>query len=66
MTVQLNGKPHALPAGSTVGALVASLGLRREGVAVAVAGRVVPRSAYDDHALREGDAVEIIHAVGGG
>jgi len=27
---------------------------------------VVPRGRHAEHALREGDRVEIIHAVGGG
>ncbi len=35
-------------------------------VAVAVNLEVVPRGDHAAHALREGDRVEIIHAVGGG
>jgi sulfur carrier protein len=35
-------------------------------VAVAVNLEVIPRARHAEHALREGDRVEIIHAVGGG
>jgi sulfur carrier protein len=27
---------------------------------------IVPRSQHDTHALRHGDKVEIVHAIGGG
>jgi sulfur carrier protein len=36
------------------------------GVAVAVNGAVVPRSAWATTALRDGDAVEVVTAVQGG
>jgi sulfur carrier protein len=38
----------------------------RAGIAVAVNGEVVPRSAWADHALRDGDRVEILTAAQGG
>ena len=62
----LNGRPDACAEGETVADLLGRLGLRRDGVAVALNGEVLPRSAWPDRALRAGDRVELIHAVGGG
>lgn len=66
MKLQLNGEPVERPDGTTVAALLEGLGLRRDGVAVAVNRRVVPRSQHADTTLSDGDHVEVIQAVGGG
>ena len=64
--VIVNGEPRALQAGATVAELVAALGLGPRRIAVEVNRAVVPRAEYGVTALRDGDAVEIIHFVGGG
>ena len=46
--------------------LVASLGLDVKKVAVECNRAIVPRSMLADVALAEGDALEIVHFVGGG
>lgn len=66
MDIELNGAPHTVPDGATIGSLLESLGVRRDGVAVAVHMRVVPRGEHDQTPLQPGDKVEIIQAVGGG
>jgi len=66
MTIIVNGERRDIAAGSTVGALIAHLGLRRDGIAVARNDDVVARAAIDGTALAEGDTVEIIVAVAGG
>ncbi|TNE86546.1 MAG: sulfur carrier protein ThiS [Deltaproteobacteria bacterium] len=66
MNVVVNGEARDLPAGTTVKALLAELGLDRDGIAVAVDRRVVPRSRHESTELAEGQSVEIIRAVGGG
>lgn len=55
-----------LPSGSTVADLVAALGLGPRRIAVEVNRTLVPRDAYRATALSDGDAIEIIHFVGGG
>ena len=35
-------------------------------VAVEVNGAIVPRSLHAEHALKDGDRIEIVHALGGG
>ena len=67
-TVQVivNDEPRTVADGATVAALVAELGLGPRRIAVEVNLAVVPRAAYDQTTLRDGDRVEIIHFVGGG
>ncbi len=66
MEVTINGESRTLDAGTTLRELVQALGLNPDGVAVAVNMAVVPRAEHEGYELAEGDAVEIIRAVGGG
>ena len=66
MQVTVNDEPRTLPAGATVADLVAALGLGPRRIAVEVNRLVVPRATYGERALADGDAIEIIHFVGGG
>lgn len=65
-TITLNGKPHALEGQTSVTGLLASLDINPKQVAVAVNGEVVPRDIWAATKVGEGDAVEIVRAVGGG
>jgi sulfur carrier protein len=65
MRIRVNGEEQELPTATDVRALVQRSGAPAEGVAVAVNGEVVTRSAWD-RVLVEGDRVELIRAVGGG
>ena len=62
----VNGEARGLGTGATVADLVVALGLGPRRIAVEVNRAVVPRAEYGVTALHEGDAVEIIHFVGGG
>jgi thiamine biosynthesis protein ThiS len=66
MNVNVNGATHEIEAEATLGELIARLGIRRDGIAVARNDAVVARSAIDATPLREGDSIEIIAAVAGG
>lgn len=66
MQILVNGQPKDIPAAQDVRALVLSLGLNPEGVAVALNAEVVPRSRQAQTLLTEGDKIEVIRAVGGG
>lgn len=66
MRIQLNGEPFELPDGESVAALLARLDLAGRRVAVELNLDIVPRSQHDATALREGDQVEVVHAIGGG
>jgi sulfur carrier protein len=65
-TITLNGKPHELERATSVAALLDMLSITPKQVAVAVNGEVVPRDTWTDAKVAEGDAVEIVRAVGGG
>jgi thiamine biosynthesis protein ThiS len=64
--VIVNDEPRALPGGATVAELIEQLGLGPRRVAVEVNRTLVPRAEYAATRLAEGDAVEVIHFVGGG
>jgi thiamine biosynthesis protein ThiS len=64
--VMVNEEPRSLADGATVADLVAGLGLGPRRIAVEVNRAIVPRAEYAATRLRDGDAVEIIHFVGGG
>ncbi len=64
--VQVNGEPRDVPRGCTVEELIAQLDLTGRRVAVALNREVVPRSTYAGVAIRGGDRIEILEAVGGG
>ena len=68
MTIELNGRSVEVGARATVAELVelAGAGGERRGVAVAVEGEVVPRGAWTERRLSEGESVEVVRAVQGG
>jgi len=68
MTVQVtvNGEPLEVPAGMTVGQVVATVTELATGVAAAVNGEVVPRRSWAGTLLCDGDRVEVVTAVQGG
>ena len=66
MQVIVNDETRRMPDGATVADLVTALGLGPRRIAVEVNREIVPRAAYAETALAEGDTIEIIHFVGGG
>lgn len=68
VTVTVNGEARELAGEATVADLVADLGHdpQRPGIAVALDGEVVPRSAWRDRVLADGAAVEVVGAAQGG
>jgi sulfur carrier protein len=66
VTITINGEAREVADGSTVDALLETLGARRDGTAVALNDDVVPRVSHAAIALHDGDRIEIIVAVAGG
>jgi sulfur carrier protein len=66
MVVTVNGVPQDVPEGLTVRGLVEHLGLTEGPVAVEVNRLVVPRASHVERRVEAGDAIEIVHFVGGG
>jgi thiamine biosynthesis protein ThiS len=64
--IRLNGREHAIQAGTTVASLVAELGLPPDRVAVEVDRVIVRRADWEGTPLTPGGVVEVVHFVGGG
>ena len=66
MTIILNGQERMAPAGSSVLALLETLGLAPGRVAVELNGAIVRRDTFAQAILRDSDRIEVVHFVGGG
>lgn len=66
MLVTINGESREVPTDLTVTELVAHLGLAAGPVAVEVNREIVPRAEHAGRRISAGDAIEIVHFVGGG
>ena len=64
--LSVNGQIRRVEPGANVARLLEALELSGKRVAVEKNGEIVPRSQYPSTRLSEGDALEIIVAVGGG
>jgi len=65
-TIVVNGERRDVPDGCTIEQLLVHLDMASRRVAVARGRSVVPRSAYSEATVRDGDRIEILEAVGGG
>jgi len=66
MQIQVNGEPLEVVPQSSLSDLVAQLELSGKRIAIELNLEIVPRSLHAKTLLKEGDRVEIVHAIGGG
>ncbi len=66
MQITVNGAPTEAAQSLSLSTLLEQLKLSGRRLAVELNGEIVPRSLHAQTALKDGDALEIIHAVGGG
>ena len=66
LEIMVNGEPRKVPGPATAAALLRHLGLDPRTVVVELNRRIVRRPQLNDTALADGDAVELVHFVGGG
>ncbi|MDQ3222040.1 MAG: sulfur carrier protein ThiS [Gemmatimonadota bacterium] len=64
--IMVNGEPRQVPGPATAADLLRHLGLDPRTVVVELNRQIVRRPQLSDVALAEGDAVELVHFVGGG
>jgi thiamine biosynthesis protein ThiS len=64
--VTLNGEARQVRPPASVATLLAEIGLDTRKVAVERNEAIVPRSRYAETWLAPGDALEIVHFIGGG
>jgi sulfur carrier protein len=62
----INGETRAFAGVADVAGLVMALGLDTRKVAVERNLEIVPRSAYQETPVADGDRIEIVHFIGGG
>jgi sulfur carrier protein len=65
MTLTINGESQSSTA-ETLSALIETLGMKPDRVAIELNREIVPRDQWPQTALHEGDRLEIVHFVGGG
>lgn len=66
MNIHVNGEALQLPENSSIINLLEHLEMTRGRVAVELNTEIVPRSQHHNTQLKDGDMVEIVHAIGGG
>ncbi|HTN30657.1 MAG TPA: sulfur carrier protein ThiS [Pseudomonas sp.] len=66
MRIHLNGEARDVHEGLSIAGLLAQLDLAGRRVAVELNLDIVPRSQHAETCLREGDRLEVVHAIGGG
>lgn len=66
LEIMVNGEPRRLPSPATASDLLRHLGLDPRTVVVEVNRQIVRRPQLGDTQLSDGDAVELVHFVGGG
>jgi sulfur carrier protein len=66
IALRVDDQPHELPAGTTLAALVDTLGHAPDAVGTAVNGSFVPRGARSAQVLQPGDAVMLFKPIVGG
>ena len=64
--IRINGKTHQLEAGTTLAALLESLGQTPAALATAVNANFVPRAERHACCLQQGDAVTTFQPITGG
>jgi len=66
IALTINGQSRSFPSPLNVARLIEELELGGKRIALERNGEIVPRSQFDEIALADGDALEIVVAVGGG
>ena len=66
LVINVNGEKREIAEGLTIAQLLEELNIRPGRVVIELNRDIVSREAYGSAILKEGDALEIVHFVGGG
>lgn len=66
LNVVINGDSRAVPSGQTITDLLGDLGLHPRLIVVEHNREILDRELFSQTELRDGDALELVHFVGGG
>ena len=66
MNIILNNELDEVLDGITIKELLDDKKIKTKYIAIEINKKIIPKSSYHEHELREGDKIEIITAIGGG
>jgi thiamine biosynthesis protein ThiS len=66
MKLHINGDEKTFDSTLTLSALLETLAMKPDRVAVELNREIAPRATWPDIQLKDGDRLEIVHFVGGG
>jgi len=66
MKIQLNGKEQQIETATTLLKLIENEGMAGKRLAAEVNREIITKSEHANYILKDGDNVEIVHAIGGG
>ena len=66
MIIYVNEKPYTVDEGINLAAFMEEIGVKPQGVAIAIAYEVVPKEKWSEIRLMENMELMLIHAVSGG
>ena len=66
MKLRVNGEEQHFPSDISLKELISQMGLKDLRFALAINREVIPRSEVLKTQIKDGDEIEIVHAVGGG
>ena len=66
MKLVINGEERSVADSLDLAALITSLGMKADRIAVELNREIVQRGKWAETPVREGDRLEIVHFVGGG
>lgn len=66
MIIYVNEKPYTVEEGITLAAFMKDIGIKPQGIAVAIAREVIPQKKWKEIVLTDKTELMLIHAVSGG
>lgn len=66
MNITLNGEATQLQEGTYLSQLIEQLSIEGRRIAVEINQEIIPKSEHAVYEIKEGDSIEIVHAIGGG
>jgi sulfur carrier protein len=66
MKIRINGESREYPESTTLAEVIEKLGIKDKVMAAAVNMEIVRKDFWNEHCLKDGDRVELLHFVGGG
>ncbi|MCC8153786.1 MAG: sulfur carrier protein ThiS [Tannerellaceae bacterium] len=66
MIIKLNDKPYEVIEGTSLSVFLDELNISKEGIAIAIEYKVIPKSEWKDAILIDQQELMLIHAVSGG